>query len=370
MGEGRFLEKLVYHYCLQPCEYTGDYNELLYLRARYYAPGMGRFLTKDRWEGNGNQPITFNHWVYANANPALYTDPTGLYAEVNCSLIQYDDLKGFCDTANGPESDPNTIQARVRFFDRLATYSLAYSLVSSPLDDKNGEGYFYAGLMLKRFLFGFQGNPPNYNTYQLRLRSNSSFTTDPGILRATKIRSSNHAGDEAAEIRPLLYVFLQDYMQPKLQLAACFPYNIFEDFTVYSEQTWRGAYEPRPHDQGWWGAFGHVRIDATYSGINTQLGSTGYNISTQVDYYIDDNYRWTRGKSTPFGPPVASSTIWIPHEWELSLVEAGKAYMFDFEVRWTEQLNIYLPDDFNYFSILGEQANIPLKYLEGKHLNQ
>jgi hypothetical protein len=150
-------------------------------------------------------------------------------------------------------------------------------------------------------------------------------------------------------------------MQPKLQLAACFPYNIFEDFTVYSEQTWRGAYEPRPHDQGWWGAFGHVRIDATYSGINTQLGSTGYNISTQVDYYIDDNYRWTRGKSTPFGPPVASSTIWIPHEWELSLVEAGKAYMFDFEVRWTEQLNIYLPDDFNYFSILGEQANIPLK---------
>ncbi len=334
---------------------------MLYLRARYYNPGTGRFLARDTWKGDSNAPITFNHWAYANGNPVLYVDPTGLSAEVQCSLILFNDLKSLCGVSNGPDNDPNTINARVKFFSRMADYSMAYSLVSSQMNDENGEGYFYAGLMLKRFLFGFQGMAPNYSTYQIRLQANSSFADDAGILRATKIKSTDYAGDEAQEIRPLLYVFLQDHMKPKLDVAACLPYNIFEDVTVFSEETWQGPYEPRPHNRGWWGAFGHVRIDATYSNINTKIEGNGYHISVLANYFIDDNYRWTSGKSTPFGPPLASSTISIPHDWELSLVNAGKAYMFDFEVRWTEQMDLYVPNSFGYFNILGERNNIPLR---------
>ena len=62
-------------------EYTGDYNELVYLRARYYAPGTGRFLTRDAWGGTAGMPMTFNKWGYANANPVLYTDRSGLRPE-------------------------------------------------------------------------------------------------------------------------------------------------------------------------------------------------------------------------------------------------------------------------------------------------
>jgi RHS repeat-associated protein len=43
-------------------EYSGDYNELLHLRARFYAPGMGRFLSKDTWPGSYGQPLTLNKW--------------------------------------------------------------------------------------------------------------------------------------------------------------------------------------------------------------------------------------------------------------------------------------------------------------------
>jgi RHS repeat-associated protein len=57
--------------------YTGDYNELVYLRARYYASKIGRFLSKDTWDGNSHQPITYNLWNYVEANPVNYTDPTG-----------------------------------------------------------------------------------------------------------------------------------------------------------------------------------------------------------------------------------------------------------------------------------------------------
>jgi RHS repeat-associated protein/CSLREA domain-containing protein len=62
-----------------PYGFTGEYTsgDLVYLRARYYAPKTGRFITKDTWEGDMNLPITYNRWLYVNANPILLTDPSG-----------------------------------------------------------------------------------------------------------------------------------------------------------------------------------------------------------------------------------------------------------------------------------------------------
>jgi RHS repeat-associated protein len=58
-------------------EYSGDYNNLLYLRARFYVPSSGRFLTKDTWDGDSLAPLSFNLWNYVQANPINYVDPTG-----------------------------------------------------------------------------------------------------------------------------------------------------------------------------------------------------------------------------------------------------------------------------------------------------
>ena len=58
-------------------EYSGNYNQLLYLRARFYAPGMGRFLTRDTWNGDYQDPLTLNQWNYTSSNPINYTDPSG-----------------------------------------------------------------------------------------------------------------------------------------------------------------------------------------------------------------------------------------------------------------------------------------------------
>ena len=38
---------------------------------------MGRFLTRDTWEGNTNAPLTLNRWNYTISNPINFTDPTG-----------------------------------------------------------------------------------------------------------------------------------------------------------------------------------------------------------------------------------------------------------------------------------------------------
>ncbi|MFY0640991.1 MAG: type IV secretion protein Rhs [Bermanella sp.] len=48
-----------------------------YLRARYYDQGVGRFTQQDTWMGNNHDPITLNKYVYGNADPVSYIDPTG-----------------------------------------------------------------------------------------------------------------------------------------------------------------------------------------------------------------------------------------------------------------------------------------------------
>lgn len=58
-------------------EWTSPYGGLVYLRARWYAPEMGRFMSKDLWNGDLHEPMSSNAWLYTLANPVNYTDPSG-----------------------------------------------------------------------------------------------------------------------------------------------------------------------------------------------------------------------------------------------------------------------------------------------------
>jgi RHS repeat-associated protein len=60
--------------------YTGEQTDgsgLVYLRARYYDPGTGRFITQDPFPGVLSLPATLNGYTYAVNNPISYTDPSG-----------------------------------------------------------------------------------------------------------------------------------------------------------------------------------------------------------------------------------------------------------------------------------------------------
>lgn len=67
-----------------PFAYTGEQQDasgLTYLRARYYSPLDGRFLSRDTWSGDVNRPLSLNRWMYVEGNPVNLTDPTGYIAE-------------------------------------------------------------------------------------------------------------------------------------------------------------------------------------------------------------------------------------------------------------------------------------------------
>jgi RHS repeat-associated protein len=66
---------------VNPYLFTGEQHDpetgLVYLRARYYDPGVGRFLTRDTWNGRRGEPISLHKYLYANGNPVVFVDPTG-----------------------------------------------------------------------------------------------------------------------------------------------------------------------------------------------------------------------------------------------------------------------------------------------------
>ncbi|HDD24953.1 MAG TPA: RHS repeat-associated core domain-containing protein, partial [Chloroflexi bacterium] len=64
-----------------------DTTGLLYLRARYYDPTTGRFLTRDPVPCVATLPQTLNPYAYALNNPVLYTDPSGEFAFIPLLLV-------------------------------------------------------------------------------------------------------------------------------------------------------------------------------------------------------------------------------------------------------------------------------------------
>src|SRR5262249_47588773 len=52
-------------------------SQLEYLRARYSAPVLGRFLSRDAVFGSVANPLSLNRYSYVQNNPATYADPSG-----------------------------------------------------------------------------------------------------------------------------------------------------------------------------------------------------------------------------------------------------------------------------------------------------
>ena len=61
--------------------YCGEYFDAetgtIYLRARYYSPSTGRFISRDSFAGSNNDPLSLNLYTYFHNNHISGTDSTG-----------------------------------------------------------------------------------------------------------------------------------------------------------------------------------------------------------------------------------------------------------------------------------------------------
>ena len=60
-------------------EYWDQDSQLLYLRARWYDPQIGRFISADPFEGRQRDPKSLNRYTYAHSDPVHTRDPSGMF---------------------------------------------------------------------------------------------------------------------------------------------------------------------------------------------------------------------------------------------------------------------------------------------------
>ena len=73
-----------YRYCGEQFDET---TGLYYLRARYMDTSTGRFISQDTYQGTINDPVSLHKYLYANANPVMYSDPSG-YASIMGKVVE------------------------------------------------------------------------------------------------------------------------------------------------------------------------------------------------------------------------------------------------------------------------------------------
>ncbi len=72
--------------------YCGEYFDTetgtIYLRARYYNPNTGRFISRDSVTGDIGDPLSLNLYTYCANNPILYVDPSGNSATALVNVLE------------------------------------------------------------------------------------------------------------------------------------------------------------------------------------------------------------------------------------------------------------------------------------------
>jgi len=57
---------------------------LYFMQARYYGPGVGRFISEDPYGGSPQDPLSLHRYLYARGAPATIIDPEGLLPWYTC----------------------------------------------------------------------------------------------------------------------------------------------------------------------------------------------------------------------------------------------------------------------------------------------
>ena len=80
-----------------PHRFAGEESDpesgLTYLRARYYDPRTGGFLSRDAFPGDASDPLSLHPYLYASGNPVNRTDPSGRFTIPEVLISSYERLQ-------------------------------------------------------------------------------------------------------------------------------------------------------------------------------------------------------------------------------------------------------------------------------------
>ena len=155
-------------------EQFDEHLDQYYLRQRYYDSNIGRFTRRDTYEGSLQEPITLHKYLYANADPVNFIDPSGYFSilskvaaltiATNLAVTAISDLV-FPLPLNTPTSagdfgyGPSAWKAP---FEIVLSF-LAHAAVQSALQRAVVAGAAEAGEEGAKYLELLEGINPNYS---------------------------------------------------------------------------------------------------------------------------------------------------------------------------------------------------------------
>lgn len=80
-----------------PFRYAGEYYDKetasMYLRARYYTPATGRFMTRDTYTGEAEDPLSLHLYAYCDNDGVNQVDPSGHWGRANGKYVHQEMTK-------------------------------------------------------------------------------------------------------------------------------------------------------------------------------------------------------------------------------------------------------------------------------------
>jgi RHS repeat-associated protein len=168
-------------------ESLGEY----YLRQRYYNTETGRFIGRDAYEGRIHEPLTLNKYLYAHANPVIYTDPSGNFTllERVGILTILSLLSGVIVTASVPRRDARLFGLSVSDEDYGSADEAAIAVLTRINSQSIAENREYAGYILR---YRPENSSEDAYVYTYPPRPGTATRSNPGS-------------------RPLFYTAVADY---------------------------------------------------------------------------------------------------------------------------------------------------------------
>ena len=100
-----------------------------YLRARYYDPALGRFISKDPLRGSKNNPQTLNRYIYTANNPVNRADRSGKFSmDTGCSALD----EGWNCGGGGNPIIPVVVGGLTYYYDEIT--GAVINVIDSGLD--------------------------------------------------------------------------------------------------------------------------------------------------------------------------------------------------------------------------------------------
>ena len=269
-----------------PYGFTGEWWEeevaLLHLRARWYAPGVGVFLSRDPVEG---EPP----YAYVRGNPVNLTDPSGYQAGSNV-----------CDDWGYPfKIDCESIEA----------------------GDLEIAELFYRVVVLRNYYVGLRVSGDLLAHYL-------SGTTTPGVPYYIYDREWILSENESRNARKhLLDYYIDNEIKPAFS-NQCHSGTVIRETRLRTDNT-----VAAPFGTDVRGALGNFYLNAY---LSARL-YTGRETTIDVTFMVKDDY--------DFDPQLGISVYqfgigFVPHRWLVNLRDTQRAAEFVNHVIWTEQLTV------------------------------